>query len=96
MEWSKVDPALAAALSGSAGHELGGEGGGDGGARRIPVFVYVDAAQCDRSVLRALDLRGADGPVRTGTVTAADVERLTDQPWVRRVVLSGPLRLAGP
>ena len=84
MDWSKVDAALAGALSDAT----------DAGDR-LPVFVHVDAERADASLLAALDLRGEGGGVRTGTLSTAGVAQITDQPWVTRVQLSGPLRLAG-
>ena len=84
MDWSKVDAALAAVLADA-----------DGGARRLPVFVHVDAEQADPSLLDALDMHGEGGMVRTGTVSADEVAQLTDRPWVTRVQLAGPLRLTG-
>ncbi|MGI8684217.1 MAG: hypothetical protein ACR2MO_03830 [Acidimicrobiales bacterium] len=85
MDWSKVDAALAGALSDA----------GDTGGRMLPVFVHVDEELADASLLAELDVQTAGGGVRTGTVSAAGVDHLTDQPWVTRVQLSGPLRLLG-
>lgn len=94
MDWSKVDAALAGALSDAV---AGGERDGAGAiGRRLPVFVHVLAAQADAVLLAELEVGGAPAAsVRTGTLTPAAVGQLTDQPWVMRVQLSGPLRLRG-
>lgn len=83
MDWCKVDAALAGALADA----------GDTG--ELPVFVHVDAGGADVSLLEKLDLRESGGGVCTGTLSPAGVDHLTDQPWVTRVALSGPLRLLG-
>lgn len=95
MDWSKVDAALAGALSDAVdGGHRHGSGADDG--RRLPVFVHVVVGQADAVLLAALEVGGPPtGSVRSGTITAAAVEQLTDQPWVTRVQLSGPLRLRG-
>lgn len=84
MDWSKVDAALAGALSAMA----------DSGDNRLTVFIEMDASRADESVLSRL---GVDPPaattVCTATLTAADVDDLTELPWVRRLQLSRPLRL---
>jgi len=85
MDWSKVDAALAGALADSV----------DPGERRLAVFVHVEVEQADASLLADLDVQAVGGGVRTGTVSPAGVDHLTDQPWVTRVQLSGPLRLLG-
>ena len=87
MDWSKIDAALAAALADVA----------DRSVRALPVFVRVDPSVADPDLLAELGLEGgSEGEVRTGTVSAQGVRRLTRQPWVRRVQLSGPLDLLGP
>ncbi len=85
MDWSKVDAALAGALADA----------GDPGERLLPVFVHVDAGRADPSILADLDVQPEGGGVRTGMVSPDGVDHLTDQPWVTRVQLSGPLRLLG-
>lgn len=86
MDWSKVDATLAAALA---------DAGADDSCR-LPVFVHLDADAADPSFLDELPLAppGERG-ICTGTLSAADVDRLTEQPWVRSIGLSGPLRLLG-
>ena len=85
MDWGKVDAALAGALS---------DAEADAG-RLLPVFVHLDAASADRSLLASLRLDPpGEESVCTATLSAADVERLTDQPWVKRLGLSGPLQLS--
>lgn len=86
MDWSKVDAALAGALADV----------GDPDARCLPVFVHVDVEEAEETLLATLDVHGsAPGGIGTGTLSAAAVDRLTDQPWVTRIALSGPLRLQG-
>lgn len=108
MDWSKVDAALAGALAGEAAAMPGpapgdaGSGAGDGGAdrpgaeRRYPVFVQLDAAAAEEWLLAELEVSGPhDSATRTASLNRAGVARLTDQPWVTKVQLSGPLRLRG-
>ena len=91
MDWSKVDASLAGAL---AGHGWPGADAARDAERRLSVFVHIDADRADQSLLAELALgTSSTGDVRTGDLTPADVARLTEQPWVTRVRLSGPLRL---
>lgn len=86
MDWSKVDAGLAGALADA----------GDDEVQRLAVFIHLDAEGADRSFLAALDLEPPEkGAVCTAALSPADLDRLTEQPWVVRVRLSGPLRLMG-
>ena len=96
MDWSKVDAALAGALSATPDHGWRRFEDATGAERRLPVFVHVDADAADAVLLAELQVAGPPGGgVRTATLSPADVARLTDQPWVTQVRLSGPLRLLG-
>jgi len=82
MDWSKVDAGLAGAL---ADDDAGG---------RYAVFVHFDPG-ADPEVLGALGVAvTGHGDVRTATVSAAEVARLTDEAGVRHVRLSTRLHLA--
>ncbi|MGH9283349.1 MAG: hypothetical protein ACRD0S_10495, partial [Acidimicrobiales bacterium] len=75
--------ALAGALTGAGGE-------------RLAVFVHVDPEAADRAVLDQLDVAGPAGAgVLTATLSPADLASLSDQPWVRRLQLSQPLRPLG-
>ena len=89
MDWSKVDAPLAGALADA------GEWADGGTDYRVPVFVHVDLERADPSVLGELGVRRAASGILTGDLSPAGVATLTDQPWVTRVQLSGPLRLLG-
>ena len=83
MDWSKVDPGLAGALA-------------DGGAGdRYVVFLHLNPA-ADPEALAGLpgDPVG-DGPVRTATVSADEVERLTERDEVSHLTLSRGVGLTG-
>lgn len=93
MDWAKVDAPLASALAGAEADEP------------LAVFVRLDRPGADEALLArfGLDQDGGldrDGdPDRDGTeiitasLTASQLAVLTDQRWVRRVSLSGRLRL---
>lgn len=86
MDWSKLDATLAGALADAD----------DPGLRRLPVFIDVDPEGADAAVLAGLDVQApSGGGTCTATLSAAEVERLTEESWVRRVRLSGRLRLLG-
>jgi hypothetical protein len=90
VDWSKLDAALAAALAQDE----------ERGDRHLTVFVQLDpdASPLDRQSLSALGVSGADGQsvVCTATLSHQDVGALSEQPWVRRLVLSGQQRLTSP
>lgn len=90
MNWTKLDAALAGALEQTDQNR---------DARRLPVFVQLDAEASppDRETLFELGVCGADGQSGTGTANLShrEVEALSEQPWVRRLVLSGQQRLTG-
>ena len=81
MDWGKVDAPLASALAGAVGDDP------------LPVFVHLDRDRADDEVLDRLGLGADGGDVGTASLSPADVAALTDQDWVRRVSLSGRLRL---
>lgn len=83
MEWSKVDAGLAGALA---------EEDTDGS---FVVFVHL-AADADPDVLREAGIEAVgSGSILTATVTAGEVERLTEVAGVRQLRLSRPLGPAG-
>ncbi len=88
MNWGKVDAPLASALARAAADE------------RLTVFVDLDRSQAEGDVLRRMgmgpDVEGddaGDGSLASASLLPAQVADLTDHPWVRRVTLSGRLRL---
>lgn len=81
MDWSKVDAGLAAALA------------DDDPARRYTVFVHlVPEADADAEPL-GVDSAG-DGPVRTATLSSAEIGHLSERAGVRLLRLSAPLKPA--
>jgi len=88
VNWGKVDAPLASALAGAAAHD------------QLTVFVDLDRSQVEGDVLRRLGLGAAsdlegegDGGLASASLRPAQVAALTDHAWVRRVTLSGRLRL---
>lgn len=81
MDWGKIDAPLASALAGAADDDP------------LPVFVHLDRSRADDEVLDRLGLGLGDGDVGSASLSPADLAALTDQAWVRRVTLSGRLRL---
>ncbi len=82
MDWRKIDAPLASALAGASDDDA------------LPVFVHLDRARADGDVLDRLGLGvDEDGDVSTASLSRSDRADLTDQVWVRRVSLSGRLRL---
>lgn len=68
----------------------------DSGEHPLTVFIEMDASRAEESVLSRLGVDREGGKtVCTATVSAADVDDLTELPWVTRVQLSRPLRLLG-
>lgn len=88
VDWSKIDAALAGALQQEE----------DRDARRLAVFVQLNADAPDHQALSELGVPGAGGQsgVCTATLSHQEVARLSEQPWVRRLALSGRQRLTGP
>lgn len=88
MEWSKIDAGLAAALADD-----------EAATGRHRVFVHlaaeVDPAEVDPTVLADLGVPAGDARVRTAELTAAEIDRLSDQEWVSQLRSSWPLRPAG-
>ena len=86
VDWSKVDAALAGALAEMA----------HSGEHLLTVFIEMDAGRADESVLGRLGVdRAAATTVCTATLSTADLDQLTELPWVTRLRLSRPLRLLG-
>lgn len=83
MDWGKVDAPLASALAGASGEEP------------LSVFVQIDraGAAADRAALARLGLGPDPAEVTTATLSAAQLDALTDEDWVLYVRLSGRLRL---
>ena len=81
MNWSKLDARLAAAL---------GPGSDD---RPLSVFVHVDPAGADAGVCDRLGLGPPAREIVTATLSPEQVAELSELPWVRRLALSGHLRL---
>ena len=86
MNQSKIDAALAAALE-RAGPDQS----------NFPVFIQLhgDGTQGDEPMLARVGAGGAgqSGPVRTAVLSGQQVAELSEQPWVRQLRLSRPLRL---
>lgn len=69
-----------------------------GQERKLSVFVHVDPkepAPDDRDELARLGLspRSLQGGIGTATLSPSQVAELSEQPWVRSIRLSTPLRL---
>ena len=86
MNPSKIDAALAAALERAAPDQ-----------QQLPVFIQLhgDGAEGDEPMLARLGAGAASqtGPVRTAVLSRRQVAELSEQPWVRHLRLSRPLRL---
>lgn len=106
MDHSKLDARLSAALEDAAGS--GGTPPAAAGAAvpappgdeaALPVFVQLDPdlSPDERARLAELGLRvgSAEGGIATATLSAEQVRRLSEEPSVRRLQLSTPLRLLG-
>jgi hypothetical protein len=81
VDWSKVDAALASAMSDA------------GDSDRFVVFVHLTGPVGSEELLRAGLQPEDQGAIRTASLTAASLERLTEEAWVRRIELS---RRVGP
>ncbi len=88
MNYGKLDAALATALAGRGEADADAEGSG------LAVFVQLadGVTPAEREGLAALGLGGEDLTC-TATLTIAQVAALSDQASVRRMQLSGRLRL---
>ncbi len=88
MDWSKIDPALAAALE-EVEEDLDG--------RRLPVAIdfEVAAAPAHRQILEELGVPLGCSPAsgEAATLSARQVGALSEQPWVHRLRLARRLRL---
>lgn len=90
MNYAKTGAALASALS----HIT------DPSARTLPVFIRTnrDPTPTETALLEEVVGINAVAPGRqvfTATLSAREVEELSEQPWVRSLELSRPLRLLG-
>jgi len=84
MDWSKVDARLAGALA-----------AGDASSRHT-VFIHL-APGAEPELLATLGVASAgEGAVRTATLSAAEVARLSDRDEVGFLRMSGPLRPSDP
>lgn len=80
MDWSKLDPGLAGAMA------------DDDATRRYPVFVHL-TSEGGAGVLSDLGVEASGaGTVRTASLTADDVARLTERDEISHLRLSAPLR----
>lgn len=87
MDWSKLDAGLAAALDGP---------GDVDGSRRYVVFVHLGAG-VPAERLADLGLEAATpSKVGTATLSAGEIDRLSEQAWVTGMRLSRSLRLPDP
>lgn len=86
MDWAKVGARLAAAMADAPAADT-----------PIPVAVSVDRDRCAPEALQRLGIGGpGGGQVGSASLSPAQVSALTDEPWVRRVDLSAPLRPLRP
>jgi len=89
VNWSKIDAALAGAL----------EQADKSAGARLPVFVQLHSGLSppDSRTLSELGVCGAGGQsgVATANLSRQEVDTLSEQPWVRRLLLSGEQRLTG-
>lgn len=86
VDYGKLDTGLAIALD-----EVGDER-----APRLPVFVHVDAGdpEARRDALADLGVAGPlQGGIATATLSADQVRRLSERPWVLQLRLGTPLEL---
>ncbi len=82
MDWSKLDASLAGALADEQAH------------RKYSVFVHL-TVDVGPDVLAELGVEASgNGRVRTATVSADDVDRLSEQEWVSQLRMSTSLNLA--
>ncbi len=90
MNYAKTGAALASALSRVT----------EPSARTLPVFIRADRAPTPAETASLEEIAGVNGVaegrrVFTATLSAKEVEQLSEQPWVRSLELSRPLRLLG-
>ncbi|MGH3089517.1 MAG: hypothetical protein ACRDSJ_19690 [Rubrobacteraceae bacterium] len=86
MNYAKTGAALASALSRVT----------EPSERALPVFIRADREPTpdEATVLEEIVGGVAEGRrVFTATLSAQEVERLSEQPWVRSLELSRPMRL---
>ncbi len=89
MEYAKLDPMLAAEVTGGAG-----------GDRALPVFVHVADQIDDDTAVRWAERLGLQRPVTPGSVLTvtlplARVGELSDEPWVVAIRAARRLRPLG-
>jgi hypothetical protein len=80
--YRKLDAALAGALARAL--EAG---------RPLNVFVHVDPDSADALGELGVDLGNVQEGIATATLPAEQIASLSEQPWVRQIRLSSPLRL---
>jgi hypothetical protein len=107
MDFSKLDPALAGALSPPpAGPALAARRGTpqdesvesvETVESKLLVFVHVQRDEVDGRELARLGVREESiaGNVATATLSPEQIDELSEQPWVRQIRLSQPLKLLG-
>jgi len=104
VDHSKLDAGLAAALEDAAGATAGAVAKEAMSAARsaaqdaLSVFVHLDPnlSKAEQAKLAKLGLPvGSAGGIATATLSPEQVSQLSEQPSVRRLRLSTPLRLLG-
>lgn len=81
-DWPKLDAALAGALGSASGAD-----------RPLTVFVHVDPEGASGLAAFGVDPDSVQGGIATTTLGAAEIGALSEQPFVRQIRLSSPLRL---
>jgi hypothetical protein len=93
VDYKKLDAALAAALDDSSDSAAAQD------TRLLSVFVHLtpDASGRHGDKLARLGVpKGSlQGGIATATLSPRQVRELSEQPWVRQLRLSSPLRLLG-
>jgi hypothetical protein len=85
VDYQKIDPALAFALRDAPDPE----------SKAFVVFISTEQPpnQAEKALLDHYGARGGAGArIFTATLSAQDVDSLSEQPWVRSVKLSSKLR----
>lgn len=79
-DWRKLDAALASAL-------------GTAGDRPLSVFIHYDPEAADQLSALGFGGGGGVGGIVTETLAPEQIAALSEQPFVRQIRLSTPLRL---
>lgn len=95
MDFSKLDAALAGALDPQPREPR--EWPEAMADPKLLVFVHVQPDDVDRRELTRLGVRAESitGNVATATLSPEQIDELSEQPWVRQIRLSQPLKLLG-